>query len=128
VKNIIRQFDLPKKKKTSTDDDNLRVGDLDHATAKLLRLAGDIDLEEEIMADGDDGEDDNVDGWIDECEEMTEEELRELAESVGLVRLLLTKILLQIYKLLFYYLKGAQGLESRSRGRFSFSANFRWTN
>ena len=92
VKSIIRQFDLPKKKKTSADDDNLRVGDLDHATAELLRLAGDIDLEEELTADGDDGEDDNVDGWIDEREEMTEEELRELAASVGPVRLLLTKV------------------------------------
>ena len=44
------------------------------------------------MADGDDGEDDNVDGWIDEREEMTEEELRELVASVGPVRLLLTKV------------------------------------
>jgi hypothetical protein len=90
VKSIIRQFDLPKKKKTSADDDNL--DDLDNATAELLRLAGDIDLEEELMADSDDGEDDNVDGWIDEREEMTEDELRELAASVGPVRLLLTKV------------------------------------
>ena len=31
--------------------------------------------------------------WIDECEEMTEDKLRELSESVELVRLLFTKVI-----------------------------------
>jgi hypothetical protein len=83
-------FDLPKKKKTSGNDD-----DLDEAKAELLMLAGDIDLEEELMAnDDDEGEDDNDDGWIDidERERMTEDKLKELAVSVGPVRLLLPKV------------------------------------
>jgi len=90
VKSIIWQFDLPKKKKTPANNENL--DDLDDVTAELLRLAGDIDLEEELMADSDEGDDENVDGWIDERETMTKDELRELAVSIGLVRLLLTKV------------------------------------
>ena len=43
----------------------------------------------------DEEEDDNEEGWIDECEEMTEDELRELSASVVPVRLLLTKVNLQ---------------------------------
>jgi hypothetical protein len=95
VKSIIRQFDLPKSKKTSDvrDEDNSM---LDAAMMELLKLAGDIDLEEEIMAsagNGDDSvEDDEEEGWIDEHNEMTEAELNELAMSVQPVRLLLTKV------------------------------------
>ena len=96
VKSILRQFDLPKSKK-SISNDNDGNDSLDQATEELLRLASDIDLEEELTAnDDDDEEDDNDEGWIDEHEEMTEDELRELAESVGPVRLLLTKVRLQI--------------------------------
>ena len=40
----------------------------------------------------DDDDDDDDDGWIDECEGMTEEELKELAESVRPLRLLLVKV------------------------------------
>ena len=90
VKSIVRQFDLPKSKKTSAGDDD----GLDQATEELRRLAGDIDLEEQIIANGDreDDDDDDDDGWIDECEGMTEEELKELAESVRPLRLLLVKV------------------------------------
>ena len=96
VKSIIRQFDLPKLKKTSGDDDGSHEDDgnndrLDQASEELLRLAGNIDLEEAIMA-SDDGEDDNYEGWIDEREEMTADELRELAASIQPVTLLLTKV------------------------------------
>jgi hypothetical protein len=77
VKSIIRQFDLP----TSKGDRNVN-----EATKELLLLAGDIDFKEEVMAgiDEEDGVDgDNTEGWIDERETMTEEELDELEESVG---------------------------------------------
>ena len=94
VKSIIRQFDPPKSKKTpdgEEDDESM-----DEATKELLKLACEIDLEEEITAragdEGDATEDDNDEGWVDEREEMTEEELLELAESVRPVRLLLTKV------------------------------------
>ncbi len=86
VKSIIRQFDLP----TSKGDKNYS-----EATKELLLLAGDIDSEEEAMAridekDGVDG--DNMEGWVDECETMSKEELGELEESVAPVRSLLTKV------------------------------------
>jgi hypothetical protein len=85
VKSIIRQFDLPKSKNPSDvgDEDNSM---LNAARVELLKLAGDIELEEEIMASAGDGndsvEDDDEEGWIDEHDEMTEAELNELAISV----------------------------------------------
>jgi len=98
VRSIIRQFDLPKSKKASDGADE---GDptLDAAMRELLKLAGDIDLEEQItVSAGDDDEvaDDDEEGWVDEHEDMTEEDLKELAASVQPVRLLLTKVTLQI--------------------------------
>jgi hypothetical protein len=94
VKSIIRQFDLPKSK-TSNDEDG---GDatLATATAELLKLAGDIDLEEQMagsMGDVEDETDDDDDeGWVDEHEDMTDDELTELVTSVQPVRVLLTKV------------------------------------
>ena len=94
VKSIIRQFDLPKSKKASGDDDE-DDPTLDVATAELLKLAGDIELEERITASVGDDEaaDDNEEGWIDKHEDMMEDELKELAASVQPVRLLLTKVM-----------------------------------
>ena len=93
VKSIIRQFDLPKSKKTSDDEDE-DDPTLDTATAELLKLAADIDLEEQITVSAGDDEvtDDDDEGWIDEREDMTEDELKELAASMQPVRLLLTKV------------------------------------
>ena len=61
VKSVIRQFDLPKSK-----------GDriLDDAAKELLSLAGNIEFEEDKLArrdgkEGDDEDNDNVEGWID---------------------------------------------------------------
>ena len=94
VKSIIWQFDVPKSKKTSDGDNNDKG--IDEATKELLKLASDIDIEEEIMAhagnEGDGTDDDNMEGWIDEHEMMTEDELIELAESIQPIRLLLTKV------------------------------------
>src|SRR6266567_1425672 len=92
VKSIIRQFDLPKSKDDGTSDE---------ATEELLTLAGNIEFEEEELArrDGEEGaggEDDSVEGWVDERTSMTEEELNELDESVEPVRILLTKVSLQL--------------------------------
>ena len=87
VKSIIRQFDLPKSKK----DDVLNAG-----AKELLSLAGNIEFEEnETAGDGEDGvagEDDNVEGWIDERTLMDEEDLDTLEDSVTPVRVLLTKV------------------------------------
>jgi nucleoside-diphosphate-sugar epimerase len=94
VKSIIRQFDVPASKKRlvgEEDDENM-----DKATKELLKLAGEIDVEEEItVSAGDEGdatEEDDAEGWVDEHEEMTEDELLDLAASVRPVRLLLTKV------------------------------------
>ncbi len=86
VKSIIKQFDIP-----GVQADKV----LDDAVEELLKLAGDIEAEEEVSEcgkDGEDGEDDNFEGWIDERETMSEEELEELDACVGPVRLLLTKV------------------------------------
>jgi hypothetical protein len=90
VKSIIKQFDLPK----------ARV--LDQAADELSRLAGDIELEDELSAadgeDGEEGEDDNTEGWIDEREEMTATEVEELDACVRPIKLLLTKVGISIPK------------------------------
>lgn len=103
VKSIIQQFDLLKSKKTSDldvrDKDNPMV---DAATMELLKLAGDIDQEEEITASAgnmdDPVEDDNEEGWIGEHNEMTEAKLNELSINVQPVRLLLNKVRNQLPK------------------------------
>ncbi|KAI0267913.1 hypothetical protein BGY98DRAFT_382649 [Russula aff. rugulosa BPL654] len=90
AKSIIRQFDVPK-------DQANKV--FDEATTALMDLAGDIDIEEEEMAEsGDDGDDDddedneNTENWVDERDNMTVEQLAELDESVQPVRLMLVKV------------------------------------
>ena len=87
VKSIISQFDLPKNKNGK---------DLKEATKELLSLADNIEVEEEVLSrdgeDGEAGEDDNIEGWVDEHTLMDEEELEELEESVEPVRVLLTKV------------------------------------
>ena len=82
VQTVIKQFDLPK----AQDPDGT---DLDVASEELLKLAG--ELEDEINEDKE-GEDDNIEGWVDERETMEEGELKELDNSVQPVRLLLTKV------------------------------------
>jgi hypothetical protein len=103
VKSIIRQFDLPKSKKISDEEDEDDPM-LDVATMELLKLADDIDLEEQITASTSDDEaaDDDDEGWIDEHDDMTEGELKELSASVQPVRLLLTKVTSNY--IIFYYL------------------------
>jgi hypothetical protein len=79
VKSIIRQFDSP----NSKNDKHLS-----EATKEMLSFAGNIEFEGEEGGD----EDDNIEGWIDERELMTEEELEKLDDSVEPLRLLLTKV------------------------------------
>ena len=104
VKSILKQFDLPeskkKKKEGDHDDYDGNAEMINQAVEELLKLAGDVDNEGELMA-SDEGEDDNDEGWIDEREEMTENELRELSASIAPVRLLLTKVNLSKKLLIF---------------------------
>ena len=98
VKSILKQFDLPKskEKKESGDNSDNEESDknMDWAAEELLKLAGNVDIEGDLMLN--DEEEDSNEGWIDEHGEMTEDELRELLASVAPVRLLLTKVRLRI--------------------------------
>jgi hypothetical protein len=93
VKSIMRQFDVPGKEDLTTADERDR---------ELERLAGDIEDEEletqkdleEARQHPEDEEagDDNNEGWVDERNEMTEEDVERLEESVRPIRFLLTKV------------------------------------
>jgi len=85
VKSIMRQFDMPKKRWDATSDEDLE------------KLAGNIEAEEDATrAEEDIPEDgpiqDNEEGWVDERDDMTEEDIEELEESVWPIRFLLTKV------------------------------------
>lgn len=89
VKSVIRQFDVPKAKQNET---------LNNRIQQLQVLAADIDLEEESTRNGveigsDENEEDNVDGWIDEREKMSADNVEMLDESVQPVRFMLVKVI-----------------------------------
>ena len=69
---------------------------VDDALEELAKLAGNIEQEEakccEVNSDEGDEDDDNVDGWIDERANMTDEEKEELDEAVQPIHLVLTKV------------------------------------
>jgi hypothetical protein len=88
VKSVLKQFDIPKKQV-----DNLLARD-----EELHELARDIDLEDEMTivenGDGDpDTEDaDNMEGWTDEVEALTDDERDEPEGQIHPVRLVLVKV------------------------------------
>jgi hypothetical protein len=89
AKSVIRQFDVPKAEQNET---------LDNRIQQLQVLAADIDLEEESTRNGveigsDENEEDNVDGWIDERERMSADDVEMLDESVQPVRFMLVKVI-----------------------------------
>ena len=92
VKSILRQFDLPNPKRGKS---------LDDGSKELLKLAGDVEVEEDVLSrEGEGGvtseepEDDNLEGWIDERTSglLDIDNLEELDQSVKPVRVLLTKV------------------------------------
>ena len=75
AKSILKQFDLPKAKADEA---------LDAAARALADLAGDIEVEEELMGDdlvGDDEDDDSSEGLADIRGEMSAEEIVEPIQS-----------------------------------------------
>ena len=85
VKSIMHQFDMPKKQWDATTDKTLE------------KLASNIEAEKDVMrAEEDIPEDgliqDNEEGWVDEWDDMTEEDIEELEESVRPIHFLLTKM------------------------------------
>jgi len=85
VKSILRQFDVPKSKADQA---------LDDAARELFGLSENMEYEEEeTRAEaGDDEEDDNVEGWIDERELLSDADREILDVDVQPVRLVLTKV------------------------------------
>jgi hypothetical protein len=86
AKSVIQQFDIPKTKGNASFDDVLR---------ELVVTAEDLEEEELATREGeqsdDEGDDDNTDG-VNEPEEMSEEEQRELDDSIQPVRRVLIKV------------------------------------
>lgn len=83
-KSVLRQFDVPKAKQGDT---------LDEAAQALATLAKDLDVEEAAAKDADEEDlEDDEQGWIDECEAMSDDERAMLDESVKPVRLVLVKV------------------------------------
>lgn len=87
AKSVIRQFDAPKTKGNESFDDVLR---------ELMVTAEDLDEEEAATREGeesdDESDDDNVDGFVNELEEMSEEEQKELDENIQPIRRVLVKV------------------------------------
>ncbi len=86
-KSVVSPFDIPKR--NSHDP-------LDDAAQSLLDLADGLELEEEtsriLAGEDDDTGDDNLDGWIDEVQAMSEEEREELHSEAVPVRTVLVKV------------------------------------
>ena len=89
AKSVIQQFDIPKAKGNQSFDDVLR---------ELMVSAEDLDQEEVATREGEcwsseiDSEDDKLDGWVDEQEDMSEMEQRELDNNIQPVRRVLVKV------------------------------------
>jgi hypothetical protein len=87
AKTMLRQFEVPKKEVNAA---------LDAAEQELLELAAGTDMEEMVtvaeggLGDGNDADD--VDGWVDEMELLSEDESEELRKSIQPVRLVLVKV------------------------------------
>ena len=87
VKSILHQFDVPKAQENEA---------MDEAAKELAELAAGLELKELLSqasatAEGSEA-DDNVDGWIDEHDQMTEDEINNLMEDVKSVRVMLVKV------------------------------------
>lgn len=89
AKSVIQQFDIPKAKGNQSFDDVLR---------ELMVSAEDLDQEEvatregECWSDDVDSEDDKLDGWVNEREDMSEMEQTELDDNIQPVRRVLVKV------------------------------------
>lgn len=87
AKSIIQQFDVPKAKANESFDDVLR---------ELMVSAEDLDKEELATREGErsesEGDEDDTDGWVDEREEMSESERKDLDDNIQPIRRVLVKV------------------------------------
>lgn len=89
AKTLLRQFDV-KKKDGATDMTSLD----DETQCELKELEGLLieDDEDAPRAVNDEGDDDSVEGWVDEMDEMSEVERRALEQSIRPVKCALAKV------------------------------------
>lgn len=94
AKSLLKQFDVPKKKADAA---------LDEAEKELMSLAEDLEWEERVTVAenglGDDASKDDVDGLVDEVQGLSEQEKKDLIESITPVRLVLVKVCLRLRSL-----------------------------
>ena len=98
IKSILHQFEIPPKKKSGNDDgDNDSKVTINKAMSELMALSTEIENDQDMplavddLDDSDDG-DDNKEGFVDECQDLSAEQITELEEDVRPVRLMLTKV------------------------------------
>ena len=88
AKSVLRQFEAPKTKGTDPIDDAMK---------ELAVVAEELEGDDaEVLADDDDDDEsaeDDEDGLSDERDEMSQEEVAALEESVKPIRLVLTKVI-----------------------------------
>jgi hypothetical protein len=90
-KSLLKQLDVKQDEKMD--------GDLNDNKQMLLAIAGDVEEEEQIMAqendteDGDTEDDDSLEGWVDEVEALTDEERENLQESIWPIKRMLVKVM-----------------------------------
>jgi hypothetical protein len=92
AKSIMQQFNVLRAQANKVSD---------KATTALIELAGNIDIEEQEMAesgdDSDNNEDvENMENWVDERDTMTAEQCTALDKSVQPMRLMLVKVRVEI--------------------------------
>ena len=94
AKSVIRQFEVPKKKKSKEDGQDNDDDNFTEAMEALQALSVEIEDDEpsDDVASDKDGEEDNDEGLEDERQGMTEEEIDELEAELLPARRMLTKV------------------------------------
>jgi hypothetical protein len=91
AKTLLKQFEVPKKDVEAA---------LDAAEQELLELAAGADMEELITVGegglGDDEDADDMDGWVNEMNLLSDDESEELRQNIQPVRLVLVKVSMKI--------------------------------
>jgi hypothetical protein len=92
AKTLLKQFEVPKKDVEAA---------LDAAEQQLLELAAGADMDELVTVAegglGDNEDADDMDGWVNEMNLLSEEESKELRQSIHPVRLVLAKVRVYTY-------------------------------
>ena len=96
AKSILHQFEIPPKKKSGNDNgDNDSKVPINKAMSELMALSTEIENDQDMavddLEDSDDG-DDNKEGFVDEHQDLSAEQITELEEDVKPVCLMLTKV------------------------------------